>query len=184
MANARKAIAIDRRDYTAHWALGRLHSLEGDHQSAVRELETSIGINPNFALGYYGLSVAHLFAGQPERSAEYVDIAIRLSPNDPFMWAFVGFKGIAYGVLGDFEKAIEFLEEGCRFPTATFVPYTLRAALYALTDRPADAANSLDQARDLEPTLSLKHMQEIFLTADQKSFEIYFKGFRKAGLTE
>ncbi len=50
--------------------------------------------------------------------------------------------------------------------------------------RLSDAEKSLDQARRIEPSVSMKHMREYWGTADQKSFEIYFDGFRKAGLTE
>ena len=184
MANARKAITIDQRDYIAHWAMGRLHTAEGDLRSAISELETSISINPNYANGYFGLSVAHAFAGNPEKTLELADMAIRLSPNDPQMWNFLAYKGIAYGILLKFEKAIEYFEEVCRFPTAQFLPFTMRAALYAVAGRQEDAEKSLDQARDLEPNLSLQHMREYLGTADQKSFEVFFEGFRKAGLLE
>jgi len=184
IANARRAIAIDRRDYTAHWALGRLHSMEGKHQSAIREMETSIDINPNFAHGYFGLATSYIHAGEPSKAIDYLDMAIRLSPNDPLLWGFFANKGIAYGILQDFDSGIEYLEEACRIPTTAFVPFTMLAALYALAGRLSDAEKSLDQARRLEPSVSMKHMREYWGTADQESFEIYFEGFRKAGLTE
>ncbi|NQV85470.1 MAG: tetratricopeptide repeat protein, partial [Woeseiaceae bacterium] len=184
IANAKTAIAIDSRDYAAHWALGRLHNTEGDHQSAVRELEISININPNFAHGYFGLAVAYLFAGQPQKTIEVMDMAIRLSPNDPLMWTFVGNRGIAHGVLQEFDKAIEHLEEACRFPAAPFIPFTMLAALYALTGRQEDAEKTLGRARRVETKLSLQHMYEYLGTADQESFEAFFRGFRMAGLTE
>lgn len=184
LANAKKAIAIDQRDYAVHWALGRLHYLEGDHRAAVRELETSININPNFAHGYYGLSVSYLFSGQPEKAIEFMNIAIRLSPNDPLMWALVGNKGIAYGQLRDFDKAIENLEEACRFPTAQFVPFTMLAALHAITGSETEAKKLLDRARELEPNLSVNHMRNYYSTADQEAFEVFIEGFRLAGLTD
>ena len=65
ISDASKAIAIDQRDYFAHHALGRLNTLAGDHPAAVRSLETSVGINPNFALGYVGLGEAHVYGGDP-----------------------------------------------------------------------------------------------------------------------
>ncbi len=58
------------------------------------------------------------------------------------------------------------------------------AAIYAVAGRQEDAEKSLDRARDLEPSLSLQHMQEYMGTADQKSFEVFFEGLRKAGLPE
>lgn len=183
LANARKALSIDQRDYIAHWSLGRLHSVEGDHQSAIREMETSISINPNFAHGYSGLSIALVFAGQPEKAIEYADMAIRLSPHDPQKWIFVGYKGLADGVLGNYEKAIEYMEEACRFPTAQIIPFTVLAALYALTGRDSDAAAAMENARRLDSNLSIKRMDEYFGVADPKIFEAFYEGFRKAGLT-
>ena len=182
LTNANRAIEIDSRDYVAHWALGRLHDLEGDYQSAVRELETAININPSFAHGYFGLAVSHLFAGQAEKTVELADMAIRLSPNDPLMWAFLGNKGIAHAVLQEFDKGIEYLEEACRIPTAAFVPFVMLSALYANADRMADAEKTLVQARHREPHLSLRHMQEYLESADDKSFEVFFEGFQKAAL--
>jgi tetratricopeptide (TPR) repeat protein len=164
--------------------LGRLHNLQGDHKASVRELKTSISINPNFAHGYYRLAVSYMFAGKPDRTIEYMDVAIPLCPNDPLMWAFLGNKGIAYALKQDYAKGIELLDEACRFPTAAFIPFTMLAALYAVTDRPEEAERLLDQARRIEPDLSLRHMQEYLGTADQDSFAVFFEGCRKTGLLE
>jgi CheY-like chemotaxis protein len=61
IADAGKGIAIEHRDYYAHHALGRLSTIAGDHAAAVRALETSVSINPNFARGYHGLAEAHVY---------------------------------------------------------------------------------------------------------------------------
>ena len=83
IADAKHALAIDRRDYFAQFALGRLNTLVGDHRAALRALETCVEINPNFALGYLGLEEAHVYDGDAKLAIEYADKAIRLSPNDP-----------------------------------------------------------------------------------------------------
>ena len=129
------------------------------------------------------MAVSYLFAGQPEQTTKFMDMAIRSSPNDPLMWSFLGNKGIAHGILREFESGIACLEEACRFPAAAFIPFTMLAALYALADRISEDEKSLDQARRLEPGLSPNHMREYYGTADRQSFEIYFEGFDKAGLT-
>ena len=104
-----------------------------------------------------------------------MNIAIRLSPNYRLMWALVGNKGIAYGQLRDFDKAIENLEEACRFPTAQFVTFTMLAALHAITCSETEAKKLLDRARELEPNLSIKHMRNYYGTADQAAFEVFFR---------
>ena len=183
MAHARKALSIDPRDYFAHWPLGRLHSVNGDHQIAIRELETSVSINPNFAMGYSGLAAAHLWSGHAKEAIIHADMAIRLSPHDPYKHFIVGAKGLAYGVLGDIDKCIACFEECIQFPAAQFLPFAQLAALYAITDRPVDAAAMLDRARSKNPGLSLQHMKNWLGNADEKSFRFMFEGFRKVGLT-
>ena len=111
-------------------------------------------------------------------------MAISLSPNDPLMWSFLAYKGLAFAILEDFEKAIDLTEQSCRFPTVQCLPFAFLAAYYALVGRTEDAAAALENARRLEPNLSLNFVREYLVTSDEKSFEKCYEGFRKAGLTE
>jgi TolB-like protein/class 3 adenylate cyclase len=182
LAHARQALLIDQRDYVAHWALGRLHNMDGDHQSAIRELEISVAINPSFAHGYYGLAVVHTFADNPEKALEYADIGIRLSPNDPLRWTVIGHKGMAYALLGEMGPAIDFVEQSCRFPNVQYIPVALLASFYAVANRPEDAAATLEWARRLEPNLSMKQVEDYLGQADNDVFGEFIDALRKAGL--
>ena len=51
-----------------------------------------------------------------------------------------------------FDKAIEILEEACRFPTAQFVPFTMLAALHAITGSETEAKKLLARAVNLNRT--------------------------------
>ena len=182
--HANKALSIDSRDYVARLALGRLHNLNGDDASAVRELESCININPNFAHGYYGLASVYALSGQPEKAIEFADIAIRLNPNDPVMWMVLGHKAFAFALLGNFDEAIRLLEQSCQFPSAQFIPFMALASLYAIVGRTKDAAAALEHAKELEPKLSMRKMEEYLENADGKLRDILFDGFQKAGLPE
>lgn len=182
-AHAQKALSIDPRDYFAHWILGRLHAVNGDHQLAIRALETSISINPNFAMGYNGLGAAHLWAGHPEEAIKYADVAIRLSPHDPYMHFFISVKGMAYGMMGDLERNIEISEQVVRFPAAQFLPFAILAGLYGLVNRLDGASAMLERARSIKPDLTIKNMENFLGPEDQSMFCFYFEGFRKVGLT-
>ena len=63
IAEARAALAVDQRDYFAHFALGRLYVVKGDHQAAAQEIRDALQINPNFAHGYLGLAAVYYWLG-------------------------------------------------------------------------------------------------------------------------
>jgi adenylate cyclase len=56
IAEAKAALAVDQRDAFAHFALGRLYNVGGDHRAAAQETGEALRINPNFAYGYLGLA--------------------------------------------------------------------------------------------------------------------------------
>jgi TolB-like protein len=168
IADAGKAIAIDRRDYFAHHALGRLKTLAGEHPAAVRALDTCVGINANFALGYVGLAEAHVYGGDPRKAIAHADTAIRLSPNDPLMWDTLHYKASAYVRLDDFDRAIEIFEKVCEFPTVQYVPAATLAALYVLQGREAEGRKALENARRLEPKLSIAIMKVVYGVTEER----------------
>ena len=184
LADAKRAIVIDQRDYFAHFALGRLHSLPGDHAAAIRALETSLSINPNFAHGYLGLAAVHVYGGNAEKAIENADLAIRLSPNDPLTWIFLAYKALAHYALDNLNKSIELLEQCCQFPTAQFIPFAWLTAMYVHVGREQDASKALESARRLEPDLSIAYMKGIYRDTHGQRAERLFDALRKAGLPE
>ena len=58
LAAARQAVGLDPKSAHGHFALGRLCSIRGDFDLAIRELETAIGLDGGFAQAYFGLGQA------------------------------------------------------------------------------------------------------------------------------
>ncbi len=44
------------------------------------------------------------------KAIEYLNMAIRLSPNDPKMWSMLHYKASAFIRLDDYDQAIELFE--------------------------------------------------------------------------
>ena len=186
-ADAGKGIAIDHRDYSAYYALGRLSTMAGNHSAAVRALETCVRINPNFSMGYLGLVEAHVYDGNPEKAIAYADTAIRLSPSDPNMWGVLHYKASAYVRLDDFDRAIGLFEKVCEFPSAQYVPFATLAALLVLRGREAEGRKALRNARRLEPKLSIATMKNVYgVSGDQPGTRTQrlLDALRTAGLEE
>jgi DNA-binding SARP family transcriptional activator len=62
---AGQSLGADDRDPAAHWAMGRALWLRGVHDESVAELQRSIDLSPNFALGHYTLGFVNSQAGDP-----------------------------------------------------------------------------------------------------------------------
>ena len=184
MAEAHRAISIDPRDYFAHFALGRLHLIAADHTAALRELNLSVSINPNFAHGYYGLAAVSIASGDAETALGHLELAIRLSPSDPLMWAFLGYKGICYTMMGNLSLAVEVVEHAIQIPNVIYIAFMQLAALYAHLDRPDDAISALGRACSMQPELSIAFARKLYDSFVPSLTEKMLDGLRMAGLRE
>ena len=95
-----------------------------------------------------------------KKMLEYADQAIRLSPHDPSMWAFLGYKAAAFRGLGQFDKAITTFETASRSPAAQHYVFLGLAASYVDAGRLEEAAAPLQRAREIEPRLSVAYYKE------------------------
>jgi tetratricopeptide (TPR) repeat protein len=86
---ARRSVDSDDRDPAAHWAMGRALWLSGESSGSFVELERSVELSPNFALGHYTLAFFHCQIGDPRASIIAAERARQLSPFDPLLFAML-----------------------------------------------------------------------------------------------
>jgi tetratricopeptide (TPR) repeat protein len=156
-------LMVDDRDPAAHWAMGRALWLRGRHDQAIVELEQTIDLSPNFALGHYTLAFVHSQAGDPSAAIVSSDHSRRLSPFDPLLFGMLGSRAMALVRLGQFEAAADWGVKAAARPNA-HAHIMARAAL-SLT-----LAGRLDEARvhlaAIHTTLP-RYRVDDFLTAMQ-----------------
>jgi adenylate cyclase len=140
---ARKAIGLDRNVALAHFALGYVLRLRGDHPGSLASFQEAIRIDPNFARAYAQAANALVFVGKPAEAIPMVEQALQLSPNDPAIGVFYWVKGRAYFTLGDYPKAIEALSESARVRPNLWYVQAWLAAAHALTDQAPKASETL-----------------------------------------
>ena len=182
IAEAKAALAVDQRDAFAHFALGRLYNLGGDHQAAAQEIGEALRINPNFAYGYLGLASVYYWLGDGPAMLENADKAIRLSPNDPLMWLFLLYRGHGYDFIGDFDRTIECFEQSSRFPRVGHWAFSKLAAAYYEVGRKEEAAAAFEQARLIEPNLSLEGQRKALRFIQHNKFDYYLRNMQALGL--
>ncbi len=103
----KKAVSLEDKDAFAHFALGRIHTLKGEYELAIAELEKSLVLNPNLAIAYYGLGMALYRSGRASEALSLFHKAIRQSPRDPLLFGFEAIIGAAHFQLGEYTEALE-----------------------------------------------------------------------------
>ena len=147
--------------------------MKGDHRAAAQEIENALRINPNFAHGYIGLASVHYWLGDGPAVLKNADMAIRLSPNDPLMWLFLLYRAHGYELNGDFDRAIEIFEQASRLPRAFYWAFSKLAAAYYEVGRTEEAAEAFEQARRIEPHLSLESQRKSMRFIQHNKFDYY-----------
>jgi adenylate cyclase len=142
-AAARKAISLDHNTPLAHYSLGYVHRLHGDHQAAFDAFNEALRIDPNLARAYCQAANELVFLGKPKDAIPLVEKAAKLSPKDPSIGVFLWVKGRAYFTLGDYPNAIKALAESVRRRPNLWFTQAWLAAAYALVDQHPKARQTL-----------------------------------------
>jgi adenylate cyclase len=188
-AAARKAISLDNNIALAHFALGYVLRLHGDHQAALDAFNEAIRIDANFARAYAQAANALVFLGRPTEAIPIVEQALQLSPNDPAIGVFLWVKGRAYFALGDYPKAIEALAESTRVRPNLWYVQAWLAAAHALTDQDAKASEALESFNTrFGSQFNLDRITQYYAEEQYKNPTLQtasaemLKGLRKVGL--
>ena len=138
---AAHGLLADERDPAVHWAMGRALWLRRQPDESVVELERSIDLSPNFALGHYNLSFVHSILGDARKAIAYSDHSRELSPFDPMLFGMLATRAMALVRLGRFEEAAGWALKAAARPNAFPHIHAIAALTHAL-------AGSLDKAQE------------------------------------
>ncbi|MFD1380120.1 hypothetical protein [Fodinicurvata halophila] len=116
--SAGASLAADDRSPAAHWAMGRALWLRRDIEGSLSELETAVGLSPNFSLGHYTLGFVRCQAGEPQLAIAATDLSRSLSPFDPLLFGMLAVRALAHLHLGQFDAAAEWAVKAAARPNA------------------------------------------------------------------
>lgn len=187
---AEKALSLDRNTPLAHYALGYVHRLHGDHKAALDSFKKAVSIDPNFAKALAQAANEMVFTGNAKGAIAVAEAAAQLSPRDPSIGVFLWVKGRAYFTLGDYPNAIEALKESVRVRPNLWYTQAWLAAAYALTDNVTEAKKVLKgSAQTFSPTTFNRAWITRYYAAEQyqnptleAASDKLLKGLEKAGL--
>jgi adenylate cyclase len=180
---AEKAVQLDGEDAFNRYALGRALTLVRRHDSAVFELRKAIELNPSFAQAHSALAMALATGGHPEQALPHIELAMRLSPQDPYFGQFLVRRAEACLFSGRLEEAAEAAERSLREPNIQWSRWAILAAAQAHLGRLEEARRSIEALRILRPEIDLAFTRDYWPIADANALEYLLDGLRKAGLS-
>lgn len=144
---ARAGLASDSTNADLHNVLASSHAAQGRYALAIESLETTVRLQPDYAMGFVNLGGIYTKLGQYERADSYLQRAVQLSPgNSPVRRRL----GELYLATGRYAEATRELLEALRlFPNDATLYYYLGQSL-AAEGRQADALEAFQRATLLD----------------------------------
>ena len=182
LGQADRAIALAPRTAWNYSAKVNWLTLTGRAKEGLRVADAEVAVNPNYAAAYSYRANAHRFLHEFEQAKSDLQQAIRLSPLDPRMGAFLDKLGWVELGLGHFDAAVEASSKAIDAGSTVWFTYLCLAIGQALKGDIDDAKTALIEARRLNPKLNVKYMTGSKLFADYSP--AWYDALRKVGLPE
>ena len=179
---AAAAIAADREDPWAHYALGCVYLFARRFDDSLAEYEWALRLNPNFSMAqaYYGLTLA--YCGRWQEATSSVQRALRLSPRDPLAAIYYGIASYAEFVGHNYEKAMQLAREGIRQRGDFVGAHRVMTAAAGMAGQNEIATAALEELRRVQPNISLEWISKEMPIRQDAERKHYLEGFRRAGL--
>src|SRR5262249_24426207 len=185
---ASRAIAASPNHYWAHYCKGAVLLLQKRTEAALVEADRSLALNPSFTPSYWVLCCPNRHLGRPERTIEYADTAIRLSPRGALLSAFYLQKGLAYFALRRNADAIDWLRRVRAAAPGFLEAEAWLAAALALDGQEIEARRALKQYLPGGPMKTLAQWKTRRQEANTPFYlafrERIDQGLRKAGMPQ
>jgi DNA-binding SARP family transcriptional activator len=178
---AGRSLMVDDRDPAAHWAMGRALWLRGQLDQALLELERSVDLSPNFALGHYTLSFVHCQSGNPQLAIGSSDHSRRLSPFDPLLFGMMTTRAFAHVRLGQFDEAADWMVKAVGRPNAHIHILSTAAICHALAGRREEASAFIAQVHKRDPNYGFDEFLGAFRFSEDAE-RLFRQGAFKAGM--
>ena len=179
--SAGQSLMADDRDPTAHLAMGRALWLRGQQDQSVAELETSIDLSPNFALGHYSLAFVRAQAGDALAAIASSDHSRHLSPFDPLLFGMLASRAIALVRLERFEEATDWAVKAAARPNAHAHIVAIAACTLALAGALDEARAHATKLRRMHPRYRIDDLLAAF-RFDPQGARLFQQGARRIGM--
>jgi tetratricopeptide (TPR) repeat protein len=165
-------------------ALGRVYTARGEHDTAIHHCDRAISLNPSFSKAHFGRAHSLWMSGRAEEALPSNAEAMRLSPHDPLMWAFMASRSIALTLLERYGEALDWARRALQQPNAAVFASVAQLVALGLLGREDEAVEALERARRFKSDLTIGFVLEVLPITDPECRDRFTDGLRKAGLPE
>lgn len=176
-----KAVALDESLSYGHSALSWVLAMSGNHDIALAEAQRAVDLEPGSAQTNHTLGVVLCYAGQYEKSIQFLKKALRLSPV-PFPMTLAAL-GLAYRMLGRYEESIAVMNDFTRREPEALIGRVYLAASLAMAGRESEARVQSAEVLRIDPNFSLEQYAKATPLKNQSDLmNREIEPLRKAGL--
>ena len=162
------ATELDPMDPFSNFAMGRTFWLEGDLDSSLGWLDRATTISPSYAQGLYARAWTDTISCRGEEGMTNVDTAMALSPLDPFLYAMIGTRALAYILQGDETRAAEWAEKAARTPGAHVMIAMIAVIAHSLGGNRDAAASWAENVKSRRPDVTSNDFFQSFPFRDEE----------------
>jgi len=163
--SAETAMRLDPHDARGPLTLGRVHTLLGNDDAAITLVNRALELNPNQAMAHYarGFILVNSEPSQErlEESLHAFDQAVRLSPNDPFITAFMSVRARVLLQLERYEEAADSAQVACRSPNPRPWAFAFLAIALNQLGRSAASEAALEELKRRFPDFNVTFAREM-----------------------
>jgi len=181
----RKAVGLGKDDAGALCKGGfALGYLAGDLDSGVVFLDRALLLDPNLSTAWFLSGWLRAYRGELDAAIEHHARAMRLSPLDPLLRHMQNGTGYAHLLAGRYEEASSWSDKAFREDELYLPAATVMAASKALAGKADEAREAIDRMRQIDPTLRVSSLRDLFPIRRPEDLARFEEGLRKAGLPE
>jgi adenylate cyclase len=182
---AHRASELAKDDAGALATAGQaLFVVVGEVGEAVALIDRALKLNPNLAWAWFSSGFARVSLGNLEEAIDHVSRSMRLSPQDPQMFAQQMVIAAAHLFAGHWDEAFLWAEKSIRERPNFFAGHCLAAASGAFAGKMAEARKALERARLLDPELRLSNLKDLQPFRQAEHLARLGEGLTMAGLPE
>jgi adenylate cyclase len=183
--HAQTALGLDDTDPWTYFAMARVEQFRSRYGEAIAAFRRAIALNPNFAMAHGFMAGALAYNGQPDAALEAADLAMRMSPQDPFNFIYLYFATVAHYTSERYAEAAAYAHRGLRDRPSSPPIRRLLAACYVALGRLDEARGIISELLRLHPNSSIKRdVLGYAAFARSRDKERFVAALRKAGLPE
>jgi adenylate cyclase len=182
---ARRAIELDKDDPSVLARAGfALAAVVGEVEEGAALLSRAINLDPNQTTARYWRGWIHIYLGEVDAAIEQFQVALRLNPLDPRIFAVQTGLAWAHFLAGRNEDASTWAATAVRQQPNYLSGQRAMMACHAMTGRLEEAREVCARALQLDPTQRISGIKDRVRLSRAQDIERLAQAYRIAGMPE